>query len=188
MGTFGKFGLIALVALVLVIPLHAQKLTTPQEGGTGTNVSFSPGSLVFAGPLTAQGFQGIYAQDNTYLRWDFTNHRFATPVVAPVVYSIQVTVLAPTPPGTTTAFNAALGTSFKLALTSDTTLAVTGATAGQVVTALICQDGTGSHTFTWPATFKGGLTVAATASECNAQQFICDGTNCYALSAGATGL
>jgi hypothetical protein len=82
-------------------------------------------------------------------------------------------------------FDATIANSFKITLTEATTLTVSGAAAGQTITAIVCQDGTGSHTWAWPNTFKAGFTVTSTLNKCDTQDFICDGTNCWAKSAGS---
>ena len=81
-------------------------------------------------------------------------------------------------------FNAAVADSFKITLAENVTLTLSGGTAGQTLTAIVCQDGTGSRTWTWASAFKGGFTVTATASKCDAQSFIGDGTYFWATSAG----
>jgi len=98
------------------------------------------------------------------------------PAQTPISYASSVT------------FNAANANSFEIALTGNSTLTVTNAAAGQIITAVVCQDGTGSRTWTWPANFKGAMTIAGTASKCNAQSFVYDGTTFYALAAGSTGM
>jgi hypothetical protein len=86
-------------------------------------------------------------------------------------------------------FNASLGNTFKLTLTINaSTSALSAASQGQTLTFIICQDGTGSRTFTWPTNVKGGMTISTAPSTCNAQTFIFDGTNAYATSPGKTGM
>jgi hypothetical protein len=71
-----------------------------------------------------------------------------------------------------------------LTLTGNVTLtlaAATGTTAGDLLTLIISQDGTGSRLITWPATAKlaGGavtLTTTATTGK-DLLQFVFDGTN-----------
>jgi hypothetical protein len=82
-------------------------------------------------------------------------------------------------------FDASLGNTQKITLTNNVTSStVSNASAGQTINFLICQDGTGSRTFVWPTNVKGGVTIGSTLSTCNAQNFIFDGTNAYALSSG----
>ena len=76
---------------------------------------------------------------------------------------------------------------FEITLTGNVTgSTVSGATAGQGATFIICQDSTGSRTFTWPSGFKGTMTIGTTASKCNVQRFVYDGTSYYAMAAGVT--
>lgn len=44
--------------------------------------------------------------------------------------------------------------------------------AGQGISLIICQDATGSRTFTFPSNVKGGGVVASTASTCSSQHFV----------------
>jgi len=69
-----------------------------------------------------------------------------------------------------------------------TSSTLSNATTGQQLDFLICQDGTGSRTFVWPTNVLGGMTIGSTLSKCSAQNFIFDGTNAYALSAGVTNM
>jgi len=85
----------------------------------------------------------------------------------------------------TPTFNAANFNSFKMTLTANVTSStLSNQGAGQIVTFLLCQDGVGGRTMTWPANVKGGMTLGGTASTCSAQPMLCDGTNCYALGSG----
>lgn len=89
----------------------------------------------------------------------------------------------------TPTFDASLGNNQKITLTGNVTSStLSNAAAGESINFVICQDGSGSHTFTWPTNVKGGMTIGSTASKCNAQNFIFDGTNAYAISAGVTNM
>jgi hypothetical protein len=89
----------------------------------------------------------------------------------------------------TPTFDASLGNTQKITLTDNVTSStLSNATAGQSINFLICQDATGSRTFVWPTNVLGGMTIGATLSKCSAQNFIFDGTNAYALSAGVTNI
>jgi hypothetical protein len=78
-------------------------------------------------------------------------------------------------------------TTFEITLTAPVTSStVSGAAAGQGATFIICQDVTGSRTFVWPTAFKGAMTIGTTASKCNVQSFMYDGTSYYATAAGLT--
>ncbi len=90
---------------------------------------------------------------------------------------------------TTPTFDVTTGGIQKITLTGNVTSStLSGAPTGGVIYFLICQDGTGSRTFTWPTNVKGGMTIGSTASKCSAQPFAFDGTNAYALSAGVTNM
>lgn len=79
-------------------------------------------------------------------------------------------------------------TTFEITLTGNVTSStVSGATAGQAATFIICQDSTGGRTFAWPTGFKHAMTIAATLSTCNLQRFLYDGTYYWAVTSGLTG-
>jgi hypothetical protein len=89
----------------------------------------------------------------------------------------------------TPTFDARLGNTQKMTLTGNVTNStLSNAVAGEQIHFVICQDGTGNRTFTWPSNAKGGMSIGSTASKCNAQTFIFDGTNAYALSSGVTNM
>lgn len=78
-------------------------------------------------------------------------------------------------------------TTFEITLTGNVTSStIANAAAGQNSTFIICQDATGSRTFTWPAAFRGAMTIGSTASKCNVQTFAYDGTSFFATAAGST--
>lgn len=73
----------------------------------------------------------------------------------------------------------------KLTLTGDTTISsITNIKNGVLYAFVICQDGSGSHSFTWPASVLGGMTIGSTASKCNTQTFAADGTSLFASTPG----
>jgi hypothetical protein len=89
----------------------------------------------------------------------------------------------------TPTFDVSLGNTQKITLTDNVTSStLSNASTGQTINFIICQDATGSRTFVWPTNVKGGMTIGATLSKCSAQNFIFDGTNAYALSAGVTNM
>jgi hypothetical protein len=76
---------------------------------------------------------------------------------------------------------------FEITLTGNvSSSSVSGAIAGQIANFIVCQDGTGSRTFTWPSSFHGAMTIGSAASKCNAQSFAYDGSAYWATSAGVT--
>jgi hypothetical protein len=88
----------------------------------------------------------------------------------------------------TPVFDGSVATQQTIVLTGNVTAAsVINMAAGGMMTFKICQDGTGSRTFTWPSNVHGGMTVGSLANRCNVQQMISfDGTELYALSPGKT--
>jgi len=102
----------------------------------------------------------------------------------PVISGLNTVTFSSTP-----TFDAKLGNTQKITLTGNVTSStLANATAGEQIHFLICQDATGSHTFTWPSNVKGGMGVGSTGSTCSAQTFIFDGTGAYALSPGVTNM
>jgi hypothetical protein len=93
--------------------------------------------------------------------------------------SVSSAQTALTSTGGAATFDASAANSFKITLTESVTLTVSNVVAGKKIIALVCQDGSGSHTWAWPAAWKGGFTVTATGGKCDMQEFLCDGTNCW---------
>lgn len=96
------------------------------------------------------------AQDNTTLRRPFGQHT--------VAFSATPT------------FDAGITDNFKMTLTGNVTSStLTGAEAGHQLSFEICQDGTGSRTFAWPAQMAGAIAITATAGVCTTEIFEYDG-------------
>jgi len=105
-------------------------------------------------------------------------------VAKSAVFGLNTVTFSATP-----TFDASLGNTQKITLTDNVTSStLSNATAGQTINFIICQDATGGRTFVWPTNVLGGMTIGATLSKCSAQNFIFDGTNAYALSAGVTNM
>lgn len=86
----------------------------------------------------------------------------------------------------TPTFNLNLGGLQTITLTGDvSSSSVSNPISGLRYTFLICQDGSGSHAFVWPASFIAAMTIGTTASECNTQSFSYNGTSYYADGPGA---
>jgi len=103
-------------------------------------------------------------------------------VAADIFGNVAVTFSA------TPTFNASLFASptFKITLTGDVTSStISNAKAGQVITFIITQDGTGSHAFAWPATTKGASNIGADANSVSVQSFVYDGTSWRATGPGS---
>lgn len=77
----------------------------------------------------------------------------------------------------TPVFDASQGSSFAITLTGNVTgSTLTNLIHGQIITFIIHQDGTGTHTFVWPTNVATPGTVDPTASETSTQSFIVDDT------------
>lgn len=85
----------------------------------------------------------------------------------------------------TPVFDAAKASTFKITLAGQVTgSTLSGATPGQMLGFIICQDGGGDHSFRWPSNVRGGMIVGTAANKCSVQLFVFDGTNAYAASSG----
>lgn len=74
---------------------------------------------------------------------------------------------------------------FTITLTGNvTSSSVSNAVAGQTITFVITQDGTGGRTFAWPANFKGASIIGSAASSVTVQSFVYDGTSWRGVSPG----
>jgi hypothetical protein len=84
----------------------------------------------------------------------------------------------------TPTFNAATASTFQITLTGDVTVPVlSGATAGQMLTFIVIQDGIGNHAFNWPSNVINGDTISPNAGDRSIQTFIFDGSNAYPIAA-----
>jgi hypothetical protein len=82
-----------------------------------------------------------------------------------------------TPYAATPTFDMQNGTTQKMTLTGNVTAStITNAVDGMILTLEICQDGFGAHTFVFDANLLGATAIGATASKCNVQRFMYDGT------------
>jgi hypothetical protein len=86
----------------------------------------------------------------------------------------------------TPSFNASAAASFLITLTADvTSSSVINPTTGQIITFVITQDGTGSHSFTWPTNFKGASNIGSEANSVSVQSFIYAATAWRATGPGS---
>lgn len=158
------------------------------------NNNGSPTAMQFA--VNAQGIPRLYVQNNnTYINNGYSlvgqsgnqasqtwsvNSATGAANFKTIITAVNTVTFSATP-----TFDAALGNTQKLTLTENVTSStLSGATAGQALHFILCQDATGSRTFSWPANVKGGMAIGSNASTCSAQTFIYDGTNAYATGAG----
>lgn len=86
-------------------------------------------------------------------------------------------------------FALALGTMPQITLTGDvTSSSMTGLSAGVQVSMKICQDGAGGHSFAWPASVRGAMSISTDPGSCSVQDFRSwDGTLLYASTPGVIG-
>jgi len=195
------FGIGGAAARVLGMERHTtantagNTLTVRAGGATSAATDKNGGNLILApGVATGSGSASVLLQAVAAGGSGTTDRAAATictnaatgftctaPVTGTAVLPAQSAL---TSSGGAVTFNAAIANSFKITLTENVTLTLSGGTAGQTLTAIVCQDSTGSRTWTWASAFKGGFTVTATASKCDAQSFIGDGTYFWAISAG----
>jgi hypothetical protein len=88
--------------------------------------------------------------------------------------------------GSTPAFDLSLGNvQYVSALATNASPTFSNITAGGAWMFVICNNGTGGYTWTWPASVHGGITIGTTASKCSTQLFSSpDGTNLFAQTLG----
>ena len=133
--------------------------------------------LAAAGAAVSQTRLDLQRQTNAAIRQDSvtgqvsTTKGFNAPLTA-VAYSA------------TPAFDAASANVFTLTLGGNVNSSIlSNAKSGQLLAFRICQDASGSRTFTWPANFRGAGPIAASASACSQQTFVYDGSYANALGA-----
>jgi hypothetical protein len=87
----------------------------------------------------------------------------------------------------TPTFDASISDSFSMTLTGNVTSStISNATAGQTITFILKQDGTGNRRFAWAPNVKGPSPISPDANSFSVQAFIYDGTNWRATDAGMT--
>lgn len=95
------------------------------------------------------------------------------------------------PYSSTPAFqDAAQNQLFEITLTGNASaqpLTFVGVTPPGIITFQITQDGSGGHTFSWPANSVGGCTIGGATNQTTTQEFVYNGTNATALGPCVTG-
>jgi len=144
--------------------VHTVWLQAPAAGNTTQTLSTGNGTI----PLLENGQTWTAKQT------------FAKAIIG----KVNVVTFSATP-----TFDASLGNTQKITLTDNVTSStLSNAVAGEEINFIVCQDSAGSRSFAWPTNVLGGMTIGSTANKCNAQSFLFDGTNAYALSAGVTNM
>ena len=88
----------------------------------------------------------------------------------------------------TAAFDASQGNTQKVTLGySSVPSSLTGAVAGEAIDFIICQDGTGGRTFSWPSNVQAPPPVDMAAGACTYHSTIFDGTNAVPLNRDSSG-
>lgn len=109
------------------------------------------------------------------------------PISARVVGGADIAGVTPVAFSATPVFDASTFAepTFTMTLTGNVTSStVTNLVAGQKVLFILKQDGTGSRTFAWPTICRGASAIAPDAGFVSVQEFVYDGTNLRATSAG----
>ena len=77
----------------------------------------------------------------------------------------------------TPVFDASQGSGFEMTLSAAVTAStLENVSPGQIITFVLKQDGTGSHTFAWPSNVKGAGDIIADANSASVQAFYVDST------------
>jgi hypothetical protein len=181
----------------IVTQFFPDQVVLAPGGGSVTSVGLTmPAEFAVAGsPVNSSGVLAVTKVNeaaNTFWRGP-TSGGAAAPSFGPIVSAdIPASVFFGTVPlsfNAAPAFNASLFVqpTFLMTLTGNvTSSSVTNPTAGQTITFVITQDGTGGRTFAWPPNFKGASAIAPDASSVSVQSFVYDGTNFRAIGAGST--
>lgn len=93
------------------------------------------------------------------------------------------------PFSSTPTFDADLGLTQKITLTSDVLLStLVNAQAGDALRFIVCQDEVGGHSLSWPPTFAGADGVGTLPNTCSTQSFAFDGAVAWALGRGVSNM
>jgi hypothetical protein len=152
-----------------------------QNLGAGT-VTITPTTSTINGASTFALTSGTGAMVFS----DGANWQVQTGKGSATLYTYNAVTFSATP---AYSFGSGATTTNKITLTGNVTSStISGGSAGQLTTFVICQDATGSRTFAWPSNFFGNMTIGSTLSKCNVQTFTFDGTNYYATGTGVTNI
>jgi hypothetical protein len=152
---------------------------TPAQGGTGVG-NGTNNTITFTGNYTL----GITLSANTALTFP-TSGTLAilglNTFTKTQTYAVNTVASGGTP-----AFDLSLGNvQYVSALATNAVPSFSNITTGGTYDFVVCNNGTGGYTWTWPASVHGGITIGTTASKCSEQSFVSpDGTNLYAKSMG----
>lgn len=160
-------------------------IVTGTYGGTGINNGSN--TLTLSGNMATTGsFNPTFAIPSSST-WTFPSAGGTLDIKgASTATGTKTSAVNTVVSGSTPAFDLSLGNiQYLTALAVNAAPTVSNITAGGNWTFIICQDGTGSRTWTWPASFKGAATIGTTLSKCSSQSFAsADGTTIYATDTG----
>lgn len=181
------------------VPTFRALVAADMPAGTGTVTSIT--LAVSAGALFTASISGtnpITTSGTATLNLNFAAQAAHAFLVGPASggsgnITARVMVPADLPGQVTTSFSAtptfdaSAAQSFKMTLTANVTSStVTNPTAGETITFIITQDGTGGWTFAWPSNFRGASPIAVEATLVSVQSFIYDGSVWRATDPGST--
>jgi hypothetical protein len=170
----------------------------PAGGGTVTSVALSvtvPAFMtrsVTGSPITGAGTFSLtlgFANQapNTFFAGPASGSPAAPTfrtLAASDIFGITPVAFAATPVFDASTF---LSPTFTMTLTGDVaSSSITNPTAGQKITFIITQDGTGGRAFVWPPNTKGSCAISPDANSVSVQSFVYDGTNWRADGPGST--
>lgn len=119
------------------------------NGGTGTNVTFTLGSVLFAGA------SGVYTQDNTNFFWDDSNNRLGLGTATPAArFDISGGEAANTVAVAASAIDCSAGSFFTKTASGALTWTFTNVPASRSVTVILQLTNGGTGAQTWPAAVK----------------------------------
>jgi hypothetical protein len=145
---------------------------------------------VSGSPITTSGTLGLTVNfanqsPNTFLAGPASGGS-SGPVTARAMVPKDLPGQVATAFSATPVFDASAGTSFTITLTGNvTSSSVTNPTAGETITFIITQDGTGGRTFVWPANFKGASNIGTDANNVSLQSFYYTGSVWRATGPGS---
>lgn len=143
------------------------------NGGTGSTETLTPGTAV------------RLVSDGTNWQVFYTSSPGAT-LGKNTFTGTQTMAVNTVASGATPAFDLSLGNiQYVSALAINAAPTLSNITTGGIWTWVICNNGVGNFTWTWPAAVHGGMTIGVTASKCSSQTFTSpDGSTLYANSTG----
>jgi hypothetical protein len=176
----------SLATLAAALGLGTGTVTSVNASITGStllSLSVSGNPIVTSGTLV---FTVNFANQaaNTFLRGPSSGG--TGPIVAGPIVPKDLPGLVSVAFSATPTFDASAGNSFAMTLTGNVTSGtITNATAGQTITFIITQDGTGGWTFAFPSNVKGESNIGADAASVSVQSFIYTGSLWRATGPGS---